>query len=89
MDAQQIFTLGQQGLNLILVVGAPVLITVLIVGVVVSIIQAATQINESTLSFLPKLIAAAIALFIAGPWMVSLLVDYLKDILLSIPKAVG
>jgi flagellar biosynthetic protein FliQ len=89
MDSQQIFTLGQQGLYLILLVAAPVLLTVLVVGLLVSIFQAATQINESTLSFVPKLIAAAVVLLTAGPWMVSLLVEYLQRTLLSIPHAVG
>jgi flagellar biosynthetic protein FliQ len=89
MDSQQIFTLGQQGLYLILLVAAPVLLTVLVVGLLVSIFQAATQINESPLSFVPKLIAAAVVLLTAGPWMVSLLVEYLQRTLLSIPHAVG
>ena len=60
MDAQQVFTLGQQGLYILMLVSAPVLIVVLLVGVVVSVIQAATQINEATLSFVPKVIAAVL-----------------------------
>jgi flagellar biosynthetic protein FliQ len=89
MDAQQVFTTGQQGLYLLLMVSAPMLIVVLVVGLVVSIFQAATQINEATLSFVPKIIAAVAVMAIMGPWMMSTLVDYLRQTLLSIPSAVG
>ena len=66
MDAQQVFTFGQQGLYILLIVSAPILLTVLGVGLVVSIFQAATQIHESTLSFVPKIVAAVAVLAIAG-----------------------
>jgi flagellar biosynthetic protein FliQ len=89
MDAQQVFTLGQQGLTLMLMVAAPMLITVLVVGLVVSILQAATQINEATLSFVPKVIAAVVVLAVAGPWMLTTLVQYIQRTLQSIPSAVG
>ena len=75
MDAQQVFTAGQQGLYMLLMVSAPVLLAVLVVGLVVSIFQAATQINEATLSFVPKIVAAAAVLAVAGPWMLSTLVE--------------
>ena len=89
MDAQQVFTAGQQGLYLLLMVAAPVLLAVLVVGLVVSVFQAATQINEATLSFVPKIIAAVAVLAIAGPWMMTTLVEYLQRTLQSIPGAVG
>jgi flagellar biosynthetic protein FliQ len=89
MDAQQVFSTGQQGLYLLLTVSAPILLVVLVVGLVVSIFQAATQINEATLSFVPKIIGAVAVLAMMGPWMMSTLVDYLRSILLSIPTAVG
>lgn len=89
MDAQQVFTLGQQGLYMLLLVAAPVLIVVLLVGVTVSIIQAATQINEATLSFVPKVIAAVLTLAVVGPWMMTELVEYLQRTLLAIPTVVG
>ncbi len=89
MDAQSVFTAGQQGLYLLLMVSAPVLVVVLVVGLVVSIFQAATQINEATLSFVPKIIAAVAVLAVAGPWMMSTLVDYLRGVLLAIPGAVN
>jgi flagellar biosynthetic protein FliQ len=89
MDATQVFTLGQQGLMLLLTVSAPVLIVVLVVGLVVSVFQAATQINEATLSFVPKIVAAVVVLAIAGPWMMTTLVEYLQRTLQAIPTAVG
>ena len=89
MDSQQVFTLGQQGLYILLMVAAPVLLTVLVVGLLVSIFQAATQINEQTLSFVPKIIAAVAVLGFAGPWMLTTLVEYLQRTLQSIPTAVG
>ena len=89
MDAQQVLSTGQQGLTLLLMVSAPVLLVVLAVGLLVSIFQAATQINEATLSFVPKVVAAVAVLGIAGPWMLSTLVDYLQQTLQAIPGAVG
>jgi flagellar biosynthetic protein FliQ len=89
MDATQVFTAGQQGLWMLLMVSAPVLIVVLVVGLVVSVFQAATQINEATLSFVPKIVAAVVVLAVAGPWMMTTLVEYLQRVLQSIPQAVG
>jgi flagellar biosynthesis protein FliQ len=89
MDATAVFTAGQQGLWMLLAVSAPVLLVVLVVGLVVSIFQAATQINEATLSFVPKIIAAVVVLAVAGPWMMTTLVEYLQRVLQSIPSAVG
>jgi flagellar biosynthesis protein FliQ len=89
MDATQVLATGQQGLTLLLMVSAPILLTVLVVGLVVSIFQAATQINEATLSFVPKIVAAVAVLAFAGPWMVTTLVEYLQRMLRSIPTVVG
>jgi flagellar biosynthetic protein FliQ len=89
MDSQQAFHLGQQGLYMLLLVSAPLLLTVLVVGLVISIFQAATQINEATLSFVPKVVAAVAVLAIAGPWMLTMLVEYIQRTLLAIPTAVG
>ena len=89
MDAQQVLSAGQQGLWILLMVSAPVLLTVLVVGLVVSIFQAATQINEATLSFVPKIVAAVAVLAVMGPWMLTTLVEYLQHTLQSIPAAVG
>jgi flagellar biosynthesis protein FliQ len=89
MDASSVFSAGQQGLMMLLMVSAPVLIVVLVVGLVVSVFQAATQINEATLSFVPKIVAAVVVLAVAGPWMMTTLVEYLQRVLQSIPQAVG
>jgi flagellar biosynthesis protein FliQ len=89
MEASQVLSMGQQGLYLLMIVAAPVLLTVLVVGLVVSIFQAATQINEATLSFVPKIVAAVAVLGFAGPWMVTTLVEYLQRTLQSIPSVVG
>ena len=70
-------------------VAAPLLLSALLVGLVVSIFQAATQINEATLSFVPKIVAAVVVLAVAGPWMMTTLVEYLRSILLAIPGSVG
>jgi len=89
MDAQQVLATGQNGLTMLLMVSAPVMLVVLVVGLVVSIFQAATQINEATLSFVPKIVAAVAVLGFAGPWMMTTLVEYLRRTLLAIPGAVG
>ncbi len=89
MDAQQVFTFGQQGLYMLMLVAAPILIVVLLVGVVISVIQAATQINEATLSFVPKVVAAVLTLAVAGPWMLTTLVEYIQRTLMTIPTVVG
>jgi flagellar biosynthetic protein FliQ len=89
MDSQQVFTFGQQGLMVLLTVSAPMLLTVLIIGLVVSIFQAATQISEATLSFVPKIVAAVAVMALLGPWMMTTLVEYLRETLQAIPGAVG
>lgn len=89
MNAQQVVDMGQQGLLLMLLVSAPMLVVVLVVGLVVSIFQAATQINESTLSFVPKILAAVGVLGFAGPWMLQMLIEYLQRTIQAIPGAVG
>ncbi|MBK6471062.1 MAG: flagellar biosynthesis protein FliQ [Betaproteobacteria bacterium] len=89
MDAQQVLSTGQNGLMMLLLISAPVLLTVLVVGLVVSIFQAATQINEATLSFVPKVVAAVAVLAIAGPWMLTSLVEFIRSTLMGIPGMVG
>jgi len=89
MNPQIVFTFGQQGLQVLLMVAAPMLLTILVVGLLVSIVQAATQIHESTLSFVPKIIAAVAVLAVAGPWMLTTLVEYLQRTLQAIPTVVG
>ena len=89
MDAQAVLTIGQNALFTLLAVSAPVLGTVLLVGLVVSLFQALTQINEATLSFVPKLVAAVAVFAIAGPWMLVTLVDFIKRLFQSIPGYIG
>ncbi|NIC41938.1 flagellar biosynthesis protein FliQ [Aquabacterium sp. A08] len=85
MEAQAVLTIGQNALFLLLMVAAPVLGTVLVVGLVISLFQALTQINEATLSFVPKLVAAVAVFALAGPWMLSTLVDFIRRTLMAIP----
>jgi flagellar biosynthetic protein FliQ len=88
MNAETVVTMGGDALALLLTVSMPVLLTVLAVGLVVSIFQAVTQINEQTLAFVPKLIAAVAVLVVAGPWMLETLVDYIRRVIESIPQMV-
>jgi flagellar biosynthetic protein FliQ len=85
MTPESVMTLGRQALELTLMVSAPPLLAALIIGLVVSIFQAATQINEMTLSFIPKLLGMFLVLIITGPWMVSMLVDYIQRLFSGIP----
>jgi len=89
MDAAQVFSVAQSALYTLLIVAAPVLAAVLVVGILVSVFQAATQINEATLTFVPKLLAAIAVMGLAGPWMLTTLVEYLRSVLMSLPSAVG
>ena len=89
MTPQSVVTLGQQALTVMLLLAAPMLLTSLVVGLIISVLQAATQINEMTLSFIPKLIATMAALIIAGPWMLTFFVDYLRRLFESIPGSIG
>jgi flagellar biosynthesis protein FliQ len=87
MNAQMVLTMGQEALLTLLMVSAPVLGVVLVVGLVVSLLQAITQINEATLTFIPKLVAAVIVFALAGPWMLSVLIDYIRRTIEAIPAS--
>ena len=89
MNPQLVFTHGQEGLHMLLMISAPLLLTVLAVGLLISIFQAATQIHEATLSFVPKIVAAVVVLAFAGPWMLTTLVEFVQRTLQSIPTVVG
>lgn len=88
MSPESVVTIGRQALETMLVVSAPLLGVALGVGLVVGFFQAITQLNEQTLSFLPKLVAVALTLIVVGPWMVTTLVDYLQRSLVAIPQLV-
>jgi flagellar biosynthetic protein FliQ len=89
MNAQMVLTMGQEALITLLMVSAPILGVVLLVGLLVSLFQAVTQIHEATLAFVPKLVAAMAVFAWAGPWMLNILVDYIRRTIESIPGAVS
>lgn len=88
MNAQMVLTMGQEALLMMLMIASPILGVVLVVGLLVSLFQAVTQINEATLAFVPKLLAAMAVLALAGPWMLSMLVEYIRRTIESIPSVV-
>jgi len=89
MTPESVMTLGRQALELTLMLSGPPLIAALVIGLLVSIFQAATQINEMTLTFIPKLIGIFLVLLIAGPWMLELILDYMRRLYEGIPWMVG
>ena len=89
MTPESVMTMGRQAIEVTLMVAAPMLGLALMIGLIVSIFQAATQINEQTLSFIPKLVGILLALIIAGPWMLSTLLDYMRQMFSGIPTLIG
>ena len=89
MNPETVMTLGSRALEVTLMLAAPMLLVALITGLVVGAFQAATQINEMTLSFIPKLIAISAALMVAGPWMLKVLVSYTRELFESIPSLIN
>jgi flagellar biosynthesis protein FliQ len=89
MTPESVMTLGYEAMKLSLLLAAPLLLVALITGLIISLFQAATQINEMTLSFIPKLLAVFATLVIAGPWMLATLLDYMRNLFSSIPQLVG
>ncbi|WP_039788479.1 flagellar biosynthesis protein FliQ [Herbaspirillum huttiense] len=88
MTPESVMTMGRQAMEVTLLIAAPMLITALLIGLIVSIFQAATQINEATLTFIPKLVGVFLALIIAGPWMLSVMLDYMRLMFTGIPAMV-
>lgn len=89
MNSAALIDLGRQALELTLLVGAPLLLAALAAGLIVGIFQAATQINEMTLSFVPKLVAIFLALILGGSWMLGLLTDFTRRLYEAIPAMIG
>ncbi len=89
MSPEQVMTIGRQAAEVLLMMAGPILLVVLAIGLLVSIFQAATQINETTLTFIPKLLGVFATLLIAGPWMLSVFTDYLRAVFTSIPTLAG
>lgn len=88
MDPDMVIDIGQRALEMVVLLSAPVLIPALVVGLVVSVFQAATQINEMTLSFIPKLAIVALVLFVGGPWMLQHLIHFTIELIEAIPDLI-
>lgn len=89
MTPETVLSLTQQALQMTVLVSAPMLGAALITGLLVSLFQAATQINEMTLSFIPKLLVLILVLVLAGPWMMTMMLDYMRRLFTSIPGMIG
>jgi flagellar biosynthesis protein FliQ len=89
MTPESVMAMGYEAMKLSLLLGAPLLLVALVTGLLISLFQAATQINEMTLSFIPKLLAVFATLVIAGPWMLNTVLDYMRTLFTSIPQIVG
>ena len=89
MNPESVLSMGRQALEVTMLVSAPLMLVALVTGLLVSIFQAATQINESTLSFIPKLLAMFVTLVVVGPWMLAQLTDYMRQVLSNLPTLVS
>lgn len=89
MTADKVIDLSQQALYVIAMISAPMLLSALAIGLVIGMFQAATSINEQTLSFIPKLAVLLVSILIAGPWMLTLLVNFTRRLFLDIPVLIG
>lgn len=89
MTPESVITILQRAMEVMVLLGGPMLLTILVIGLLVSIFQAATQINEATLSFIPKLLMAFFVVVVAGPWMLQIVTDYTIRLYQSIPQLIG
>ena len=89
MTPGTVMEIGRQAIEVALIISAPALIAALAIGLVISVFQAATQINEATLQFVPKLIGIFMVLILLGPWMIQYMVDYIQRLFGSIPQLIG
>lgn len=89
MTPSTVIEIGRVAIEVTLLVSMPMFLAALVTGLVISIFQAATQINEMTLSFVPKLVAMFVTLVVAGPWMLTVLTDYMRRLFESIPGMIG
>lgn len=89
MTPESVMTLGRQGVEVTLMLAAPLLLAALAIGLIVSIFQAATQINEMTLSFIPKMVGIFVMLVVAGPWMITVMTNFMRQVFTSIPFMAG
>ena len=89
MTPNTVMEIGRQAIEVTVLIAAPMLVAALVVGLIISIFQAATQINEATLQFVPKLVVMLLVLLLAGPWMLQYLMDYIQRLFTSIPQLIG
>ena len=89
MTPDTVMMIGRHALEMTLLLAAPMLLVALVIGLLVGVVQAATQINEMTLSFIPKVLGMAAVLLLAGPWMLKEMVGYTRQLIESIPSLVG
>lgn len=89
MTPETVTTIGQHALWVTMLIAAPLLLSALAVGLLVGMFQAATQINEMTMSFIPKLLVVVLALVVAGPWMLSVIVNYTTNLMAQIPSLIS
>lgn len=89
MTPGTVMEIGRQAIEVTLIISAPILLTALVVGLIISIFQAATQLNESTLQFVPKLVVMFLVILLFGPWMIQYMVDYIQRLFESIPQLIG
>lgn len=89
MTPEMVTTIGQQALWVTMLIAAPLLLSALAVGLLVGMFQAATQINEMTMSFIPKLLVLVLVLVVAGPWMLSVIVNYTRQMMEQIPSLIS
>ncbi len=89
MTPEVVMNIGREAIEMTLILAGPLLLAALVIGLIISIFQAATQINEQTLSFIPKLVGTFLVLILAGPWMLQMMVDYIRRLFESIPQIIG
>ncbi|MTD25442.1 flagellar biosynthesis protein FliQ [Erwinia sorbitola] len=89
MTPESVMVLGHDAMQIALALAAPLLLAALVSGLLISLLQAATQINEQTLSFIPKILAVVTTIVIAGPWMLNLVLDYMRTLFSNLPYMIG
>jgi flagellar biosynthesis protein FliQ len=89
MTPESVMTIGRTALEITILVASPVLLVTLVVGLIVSVFQAATQINDPSLSFIPKVLAVFLTFALAGPWMLTVMTDYMRRVLTGLPGIIG
>ncbi|CAO97045.1 MULTISPECIES: flagellar biosynthesis protein FliQ [Erwinia] len=89
MTPESVMVIGHDAMQVALALAAPLLLAALVSGLLISLLQAATQINEQTLSFIPKILAVVTTMVVAGPWMLNLVLDYMRTLFNNLPYMIG